>query len=245
MNKYEKCTKCTKYTKCLMILVLGIGLELGALALPSPAGGLLQAQTIPGIGNISGLISRAIKAIDLKIQRLQNKTLGLQNAQKVIENAMAKLHLKDIADWAARQKSLYENYFLELWQVKRLLTNYWKVKGIIQKQVQLVSEYKHAWGRIKKDPHFSVRELQQMYGIYSGILEESLRNLDQLTLACSALTTQMSDGRRLQLITQAGKLISGNLADLRRFNSHNFQLSLGRAADLTDLLITKKIYGLE
>lgn len=214
----------------------------GVLQLSS---GKLCAQTIPGIGSITGLINRAIKAIDLKIQRLQNKTIALQNAQKLIENAMSKLHLKDIADWAVRQKTLYEKYFQELWEVKDILASYWKVKEIIQRQVQLVSEYKNAWGRLKKDTHFSVSELDQMYRIYSGILEESLRNLDQLTIACSALTTQMSDGRRIQLIEAAGRRIERNLADLRRFNSGNIRLSLARAADLADALITRKIYGMK
>lgn len=221
----------------LVVLLLVCSLTLSA--------GNLQAQNIPGIGNISGLINRAIKAIDLKIQRMQNKTIGLQNAQKVIENAMSKLHLKDIADWAERQKDLYAQYFQELWRVKSLLTSYWKVKEIIQRQLQLVSEYKTVWGRLKNDDHFSVSELNQMYRVYTGILTESLRNLDQLMIACSTLTTQMSDGKRIQLIVAAGKYIEKNLADLRSFNNSNTQLSLARAVDLTDQLITRKMYGIQ
>lgn len=205
----------------------------------------VQAQVIPGIGNITGLINRAIKAIDLKIQRMQNKVIGLQNAQKLIENAMAKLHLQEIADWTGRQKSLYGKYFEELWRVKSVLTHYWKVKEIVQRQLQLVREYKNVWGRLKNDGHFSVVELQQMYRIYSGILEESLRNLDQLTLACSAFRVQMSDGKRMQLIEKAGAYIEQNLADLRRFNNRNINLSLGRAMDLADALLTRKIYGIQ
>ena len=204
-----------------------------------------HGQNIPGIGNITGLINRAIKAIDLKIQRLQNKTIALQNAQKLVENAMSKLHLKDIADWAARQKTLYEKYFQELWQVKSILTTYWKVKEIIQRQVQLVSEYKNAWASFKTDTHFSLSELDQMYRIYSGIVEESLLSLDQLTIACSALATQMSDGRRMQLIEAAGNRIEQNLSALRRFSNSNVRLSLARAVDLADLLVTRKIYGID
>ena len=221
--------------KYILILLLSCLLSLSA--------GNLQAQTIPGIGNISGLINRAIKAIDLKIQRMQNKTIGLQNAQKVIENAMAKLNLKDIADWAERQKSLYKEHFEKLWEVKTVLASYWKVKEIIQRQVQLVGEYKSAWGRLKNDDHFSVGELNQMYRVYSGILEESLRNLDQLMLACSTLTTQMSDGKRMQLIVSAGKYIEKNLAELRSFNNSNVRLSLGRSVSLADQLMTRKMYG--
>lgn len=221
----------------IVVLLLACSLSLSA--------GNLQAQVIPGIGNITGLINRAIKAIDLKVQRMQNKTIGLQNAQKAIENAMAKLHLKDIAGWAERQKSLYEKYFQQLWQVKSVLTSYWKVKEIMQRQVRLVSEYNSAWALLKNDSHFSVGELNQMYRVYSGILEESLRNLDQLMIACSTLTTQMSDGKRMQLIVAAGEYIEKNLTDLRSFNNRNVRLSLGRAVNLADQLMTRKMYGIQ
>jgi len=35
-------------------------------------------------------VTKIIKAIDLKVQRMQNKTIWLQNAQKVIENQLSK-----------------------------------------------------------------------------------------------------------------------------------------------------------
>ena len=43
-------------------------------------------------------IKKVIVAVDLKIQRLQNKTIWLQNAQKTIENTMSKLKLDQISD---------------------------------------------------------------------------------------------------------------------------------------------------
>ena len=75
-----------------------------------------QAQ-IPIAEIIKAGIIKVIKAVDLKIQRLQNKTVWLQNAQKVLENEMSKLNLTEIGDWANRQKELYANYFDELWNI--------------------------------------------------------------------------------------------------------------------------------
>src|SRR5215211_5721301 len=59
-------------------------------------------------------IKKVIVAIDLKIQRLQNKVIWLQNAQKVVENSMSKLHLEEIGDWVEKQRNLYQDYFDEL-----------------------------------------------------------------------------------------------------------------------------------
>lgn len=44
-------------------------------------------------------IKKVIVAVDLKIQRLQTKTIWLQNAQKALENTMSKLKLTQITDW--------------------------------------------------------------------------------------------------------------------------------------------------
>src|SRR5699024_1396635 len=73
-------------------------------------------------------VKKVIKAVDLKIQRLQNKTIWLQNAQKTLENTMAKLKLKEISSWVSKQKTLYQDYYQELWKVKMLITYYSEIK---------------------------------------------------------------------------------------------------------------------
>ena len=77
----------------------------------------LDAQ-IPILDIIKQGITKVIVAVDLKIQRLQNKTIWLQNAQKTLENSMSKLHLDEISDWVERQRNLYADYFDELRNVK-------------------------------------------------------------------------------------------------------------------------------
>src|SRR6187551_3442602 len=73
---------------------------------------------IPVMEIIKQAITKVIVAVDLKIQRLQNKTIWLQNAQKVLENKMSELKLKEIAEWTDKHKKLYEEYYEELWKVK-------------------------------------------------------------------------------------------------------------------------------
>lgn len=63
-------------------------------------------------------VKKVIRAVDLQIQRIQTKTIWLQEAQKTLENAMQKLHLDEITDWVQKQKDLYSEYFDELWKVK-------------------------------------------------------------------------------------------------------------------------------
>src|SRR5687767_7273361 len=66
-------------------------------------------------------VKKVIKAVDLMIQRLQNKTIWLQNAQKVLENKLNELKLTEIAEWTEKHRKLYEDYYEELWKVKNTI----------------------------------------------------------------------------------------------------------------------------
>ena len=190
-------------------------------------------------------IKKVIVAVDLKIQRLQNKTIWLQNAQKVLENAMSELKLTQISDWVEKQRTLYADYFDELWKVKNAISTYQRVKDIIQKQVQLVNEYSKAYSLSRQDKNFTPGELDYMHQVYTGILDESVKNIEQVQMVISAFATQMSDGKRLEIINKASDNIDQNLSDLRQFNQDNIKTSLQRVKDQNNVDVVKKLYGLQ
>lgn len=188
---------------------------------------------------------KVIKAVDLKIQRLQNKTIWLQNAQKELENTMSKLKLREISEWTEKQRNQYDEYFKELWRVKNAIGTYKKVRAIVEKQLMFVNEYKRAWKLLQQDKNFTRTELDYMYRVYSGMLDESLKNLNQLIMVTNSLTTQMSDGNRLELIGKAGDDMDVVLTDMRKFNDKNFRLSIARARNIEEATRLKAIYGIK
>lgn len=190
------------------------------------------------------IIKKVIKALDLAVQKVQTETIWLQEAQKTLENAMQELHLNEITDWVQKQKDLYAEYFDELWKVKTIISYYHRIKEITERQVQLVSQYKQAWSTLQQDKHFTADELDYMQKVYTGIINESLKNIDLLMLVINSFDTQMTDAQRLQLINNAGDNIDRNYADLSRFNNQNALLSLQRARGQDDIDMVKKIYGL-
>jgi predicted transcriptional regulator YheO len=200
---------------------------------------------IPILEIIKAAVKKVIKAVDLKIQRLQNKTIWLQNAQKTLENKMSKLKLTEISDWSKKQKELYAKYFDELWKVKNAISSYQAVRDIIKKQVQLVQEYAKAFNLSKQDKNFTVDELDYMQKVYTGILDESIKNIDQIQLVINAFATQMSDAKRLEIIHTAGDNIDQNITDLRQFNQQNITISLQRSKERNDIDVVKTLYGLE
>lgn len=207
------------------------------------SGSEVKAQ-IPVLDIIKEGIKKVIVAVDLQIQRLQNRTIWLQNAQKTLENEMSKLKLGEITGWVEKQKKLYQDYFDELWRVKAAIAYYHKVKDIINRQGQLVREYKAAWALFKQDKNFTAQELDYMVHIYSGLLGESMKSVDQLALVVSAFVTQMSDGKRMEIIDGVAEQVETQLSDLRQFNNQNKVLSLQRGVERGEIESVRKLYGL-
>src|SRR6187549_2584683 len=199
---------------------------------------------IPILEIIKQAITKVIVAVDLKIQRLQNKTIWLQNAQKVLENKMSELKLTEISDWVEKQRAQYANYFDELWRIKAALAYYQRIKDIIEKQLQLVNEYKGAWALFKQDKNFTADEMNYMQEVYNGMIDESIKNLDQLSLVINAFVTQMSDAKRMEIINEVDHNLDENLNDLREFNNQNKMMSLQRASEKGDIETVRKLYGL-
>lgn len=222
--------------KHIVILLCGM---LFLLAIPNA-----KAQ-IPVASAFSGLIKKVIVAIDIKVQRLQNKTIALQNAEQQIENTLHLNSLNGISGWLNKEKDLYADYYQELSKVRRLIASYDAVKRIVDQQTQFVSEYRNANALFQRDPHFSPEELKYMANIYNGILQESLRNLDETITVISDLAAQMDDAERLERISLAAKAMQANLDHLRQFNRQNAGLSLLRAKDGRDRAAVKQFYGIQ
>jgi hypothetical protein len=228
--------KVRKIVKNLLLSIIII-----AAMLAVPAG--LQAQ-IPIVSVITAALKKIINAIDLRIQQIQNKTIGLQNIQKELENELSKIKLDEIAGWVEKQRQLYTDYYQELWQVKQIISGYDKLKEIVRMQSNIVSSYKKAYALFKQDKNFSVSETDYMYKVYTGILDESLKNLDQVFLVATVFTTQMDDAARMNIIDDAFNRMEKNYNGLKEFNNQNIELSLQRAASINETNSIKKLYGL-
>lgn len=194
---------------------------------------------------IKAAVVKAIKAADLAIQRQQNKVVWLQNAQKVLENALSKLKLDEISEWTGKQKEQYQQYFDELRKVKMLISYYQRIRDISEKQMKLVEEYGRVWQLIRNDTYFTAKELSYMEKVYGGILSETVKNIEQLGLVVNSFRTQMSDAKRLEIINEVGDKVDENYADLKAFNAENGIIRLQRAKSDSEIQYIRKLYGLQ
>jgi hypothetical protein len=221
------------------MLILPLSAMTLFIALPKEANAQIAIAEV-----IKAAITKVIKAIDLQIQRLQNQTIWLQNAQKTLENTLSKTKLGEISDWTQQQKDLFGKYYKELQEIKSAIALYERIKEMTEKQAALVSSYHRAWGLLQQDKHFSAEELSYMAKVYKGILEESVKNVDELLLVVSSFKTQMADEKRLEMINASANRIDTNYSDLQQFNAQNALLSLQRAKDQNEVITLKKYYGI-
>jgi hypothetical protein len=202
-----------------------------------------DAQFIVG-SVLNETVGRVIKAIDLEVQRLQNQTIWLQNAQKALENQLSQLKLSEIAGWSQKQKDLFSQYYTELWNIKTAIAYYSRLSDLTEKQVALVNAYNQAWALLKNDRHFSADELTYMGKVYSGILQESIKDLDQILAVVHANKTQMPDAKRLELVNKAADHMDSSYSDLQQFTTENELLSIQRAEDENEVKTLKQYYGI-
>ena len=219
------------------MVVLPLSATVLLTALPSGATAQLAIAEVIKAG-----VKKVIKAVDLKVQRLQNETIWLQNAQKVIENQLNKLKLSEISEWTERQRSLYSEYYESLVKVKSVISAYKRIKDLANTQAAIVQEYRWASGLFRKEKHFSASELLHMEEVYEGILKASVKNLDQVFVVINSFKTQMSDAKRMELINEAAEKMDENFSDLRQFNDQNITLSIQRSKSVLESKTLKELY---
>ena len=198
----------------------------------------------PWAAIIKAAIKRVVKAVDLMIQRRQNRVIKLQNAQKALENAMTKLKLEQIAEWVKKQRDLYEQYYEELKKVKAVIAYYFKIKELAEKNLRTVQAYERMWALLQSDRNFTAAELTYMKKVYSSILDETAKNIELISEVVKSFSLQMTDAQRLALIDQACERVESNYSDLLRFNRENKMLSVSRAKTQSEIQVVKSLYGL-
>lgn len=191
-----------------------------------------SASTAQSIDPVSLIVAKVIKAIDLKVQQLQNETIWLQRTQQVAEHSLSKLKLKEIAGWQRKQETLYSDYFAELKQVKASITGMAQVKRIIELQSQVMTEY----NRIAKDA--------QTKPVYDDLLNVSLDIVRTLHLVTGP-GASMKDTDRVRMITALRDAMNQCLRNIKALNTENIRHVAARERMQADLRFVKRLNGIQ
>ena len=138
--------------------------------------------------------------------------------------------------------SLHETFLDALMQVSPTVRNYRRVGEIVKYQSLLVKEYKSAFEGFRNSGNFSPAEIAYFSNVYSNLLNQSLRNLDELVTVITANTLRMTDEERLTAIDKVYADMQDKLLFLRSFNNNTTVLAIQRAKELNDVRVMRSIY---
>ncbi|WP_142685743.1 TerB family tellurite resistance protein [Chitinophaga polysaccharea] len=140
-----------------------------------------------------------------------------------------------IRDISEGNFSLHRAFLDGLWMVNPEIARYRKVADIIRFQANIFSQYKSAYKRYSSGNYLNVQELDYLSKVFTRLLDESIGNLDELTMILTANKMRMSDNERLSAIDRIYDDMQGKLVFLKRFTLKTDQLSRERKNKLDDL----------
>jgi hypothetical protein len=175
-----------------------------------------------------------------KLKQLEEILDNMYKGYKILTKGYNRI--KDIAEG---NYSLHQVFLDGLFAVNPSVAKYKRIPDIIRYQSLLIEEYKRAFNRFKNDSNLTPDEVKYLERVYSYLVKQSLRNLEELTMIVTANKLRMSDDERIQSIDRIYFDIENKLSFLRYFNSSTQVLVAQRAKESSEVGGVKKLYEVE
>ncbi|MCJ8208112.1 TerB family tellurite resistance protein [Mucilaginibacter sp. RS28] len=197
------------------------------------------------------LVSVTVQAQSIadNIQMLVLDYQKLAGLKKVLSNMYSGYQLvskgyNSVKDVSQGNFSLQQGFIDGLMLVSPTVRKYPKVARIISDQATIASEYKSALSSFRSDGHFTASELNYVATVFSNLSDQSVQNLQALTMVITDGSVRMSDDQRLRLIDGIYADTQHQLSFLRSFNNQARTLALRRADSEVQRQQLKQLYDL-
>lgn len=147
-----------------------------------------------------------------------------------------------IKDVSQGNFKMHEVFLDGLMLVNPEIKKYKRVADIITYQKQIVTEYKSAFNRFKREDTFNLQEISYLSKVYKQLFDQSLQNLDELATVITSSKLRMSDDERLQAIDRIFSDTEDKLMFLRDFNQRTSILAIQRQKEKSDVQSLEHIY---
>lgn len=172
-----------------------------------------------------------------KLKQLEEILDNMYKGYKVLDKGYTTI--KNIAEG---NYTLHELFIDGLMLVNPSIRNYKRIPFIIDYQQLLLKDYQQAFNRFKRDPHFTIEELEYLGNVYKFLFDASLRNIDELMMIITATRLSMSDDERMQAIDRIFFDMEDKVVFLRTFNNNTQLLAIQRARSMNDIKTLRQLY---
>jgi len=187
--------------------------------------------------------SAEIQQLILNIEKLSQFKKILSDMKKGYE--LLSGGYKTVKDMTEGNFSLHKTFLDALMQVSPAVKKYKKVGEIVEYQILIVKESRNGMNRFIKNGNFSGQEINYFEKVYGNLLNQSLRNLDELTMVITADKLRMSDDERLKAVDDIYEQMQDKLLFLRNFNTTSNVLALQRAREKNDAYASRGLQAIK
>lgn len=197
---------------------------------------------------ISLTVPKQVRAQTPEVTQLILNIQKLNQLRKILKELKAGYDIlfkgyTTIKDISKGNFKLHEAFLDGLLEVGPAVKRYKRIAEIVDFQLKLVSEYRAAFAQFQSGKYFNKDELDYMGRVYARLINQSIKNLDALTMVVTAKKMRMSDDERLAAIDKIHEEMQDKLVFLRHFNSTAATLGLQRAKDLVEVETSTQLNG--
>ncbi|WP_289057397.1 TerB family tellurite resistance protein [uncultured Flavobacterium sp.] len=187
--------------------------------------------------------SAEIQQLILNIEKLSQFKKILSDMKKGYE--LLSGGYKTVKDMTEGNFSLHKTFLDALMQVSPAVRNYKRVGEIIDYQISIVKESRNGMNRFIKNGNFSGGEINYFEKVYGNLLNQSLRNLDELTMVITDDKLRMSDDDRLKAVDDIYEQMQDKLLFLRNFNTTSNVLAIQRTREKNDVYTSRGLQAIK
>jgi hypothetical protein len=171
-----------------------------------------------------------------KLSQFKRILSDMKDGYKILEGGY-----NTVKDISKGNFNIHKQFLDGLLEVSPAVKKYRKVPLIIEYQVKLVKEYKTAFSQFRQAGVFKPEELNTLSSTYSNLIDQSLKNLDELSMIITAGSLRMSDDDRIAAIDRICAEMEDKILFLRHFNKETSLTVILRQKEKVEIENLKKL----
>jgi len=139
----------------------------------------------------------------------------------------------------------HTDYFTSLVTVNPKVKRYTRVAEIIALQINIATQSATAIKNFKRNRHFTQTEIAYLQQVLNSMLSDCAKNLDELFSLITNGNLQMKDNERIKAIDKLYADMQDKQQFTRSFCNSATGLAIQRSNEANDIIISKKLNGLQ
>jgi hypothetical protein len=141
--------------------------------------------------------------------------------------------------------NLHRDFFGSLEIVNPKIKTYSRVADIIAYQVRIVKNISTTIKNLKESGQFNTDELDHSKTIFENLLDECLKNVDELYLVITSDELQMTDDERIKRIDQLYTDMQDKYSFCQSFSEERSVLAMQRLGEQLEIKYSKQLNGVK